>query len=156
MNLGLKIAKYIFLIALTIILLVTSGLYIALSLPVVQNKVRDVASAELTKALNTDVEIGSVMFVPFDKVTLRNVVIRDAEGDTAAYIRRLGAGVELSSINISPLELKIKYAELIGLDARINKATPESALNIQHIIDALKPKDKTKPPTLFNLKINSV
>ena len=156
MNLGLKIAKYIFLIALTIILLVTSGLYIALSLPIVQNKVRDVASAELTKALNTDVEIGSVMFVPFDKVTLRNVVIRDAEGDTAAYIRRLGAGVELSTIKLNPIGIKVKYAELIGLDARINKATPESALNIQHIIDALKPKDKTKPPTLFNLKINSV
>mgnify|MGYP006874840917 CR=1 FL=1 len=28
--------------------------------------------------------------------------------------------------------------------------------NIQPIIDALKPKEKNKPPTLFNLKINTV
>lgn len=48
------------------------------------------------------------------------------------------------------------YAELIGLDGRITKATPDSQMNIQFIIDALKPKDKNKPPTKFDVKLDAV
>lgn len=154
MKTGLKIFRAIGMTILALLLLIPFGLYIALSLPFVQETVRDIAVKELSTLLDTDVEIGSVGFVPFDKVTLRNVVIRDCEGDTAAYIRRLGAGIDLYSLTNE--RKKIKYAELIGLDARIYKESPETSLNIQSIIDALKPKDKSKPPTKFDLRINSI
>lgn len=151
---GLKILRAIGVTILVLVLLIPFGVYVALSLPSVHGAVKNVATKELTSVLGSEVEIGSVMFVPFDRVTLRNVVIHDCNGDTAAYVRRLGAGVDLGSLFND--RIKIKYVELIGLDARIYKETPQSPLNIQPIIDALKPKDKSNPPTLFDLKINSV
>ncbi len=155
MKLSYKILRALFVLILAAIILIPAILYVVLTLPPVQDKVRDIASEQLTTLLDSKVEIGSVIFVPFNKVTLRNVVIRDTAGDTAAYVRRLGAGVELESF-IADERIKITYAELTGLDARLYKSTPESPLNIQSIINALKPKDKNKPPTRFDLRINRV
>jgi len=45
---------------------------------------------------------------------------------------------------------------LTGMDACLEKASPGAPLNIQPIIDALKPKDPSKPPTAFDLRINTV
>lgn len=151
---GLKIFRAVGMSVLALMLLIPFGLYVAMSLPSVHNAVKNIATKELTVVLGTEVEIGSVMFVPFDRVTLRNVVIQDCNGDNAAFVRRLGAGVDIGSLFNE--QIKIKYVELIGLDARIYKETPQSELNIQPIIDALKPKDKSKPPTIFDFRINSV
>ena len=95
---GLKILRAIGVTILVLVLLIPFGVYVALSLPSVHGAVKNVATKELTSVLGSEVEIGSVMFVPFDRVTLRNVVIHDCNGDTAAYVRRLGAGVDLGSL----------------------------------------------------------
>lgn len=126
-----------------------------MTLPPVQNKVKEISESELHKLLNTNIQIGSVIFSPFNRITLRNIVIEDAKGDTAAYIKRLGAGINIREL-INNQNIEINYTELIGLDARISKETPDAPLNIQPIIDALKPKEKNKPSTLFDLKINTV
>ena len=150
-----KIFRAILVSLLTLMILIPTTLYVVMTLPPVQNKVKEISEKELRKLLNTNVEIGSVIFTPFNRVTLRNIVIEDTKGDTAAYIKRLGAGINLREL-INNQNIEINYTELIGLDARISKETPDAPLNIQPIIDALKPKEKNKPPTLFNLKINTV
>lgn len=136
-------------------ILIPTTLYVVMTLPPVQNKVKEIGERELHKLLNTNVKIGSVIFTPFNRVTLRNIVIEDAKGDTAAYIKRLGTGINLREL-INNQNIEINYTELIGLDVRISKETPDAPFNIQPIIDALKPKEKNKPKTLFNLKINTV
>ena len=150
-----KILRAILVSLLTLVILIPTTLYVVMTIPPVQNKVKEISERELHKLLNTNVKIGSVIFTPFNRVTLRNIVIEDAKGDTAAYIKRLGAGINLREL-INNQNIEINYTELIGLDARISKETPEAPFNIQPIIDALKPKEKNKPPTLFNLKINTV
>ena len=48
------------------------------------------------------------------------------------------------------------YAVLEGPHVALWKASPEAPLNIQPIIDRLQPKDKSKPPTEFDLKIGTL
>ncbi len=150
-----KIFRAILVSLLTLVILIPTTLYVVMTLPPIQNKAKEIGERELHKLLNTNVKIGSIIFSPFNRVTLRNIVIEDAKGDTAAYIKRLGAGINIREI-INNQNIEINYTELIGLDARISKEAPDAPLNIQPIIDALKPKEKNKPPTVFNLKINTV
>lgn len=146
-------ATLVSLLALTLLVPVT--LYVMLSIPSVQDNIRSIGEKELGKLLCTDVSIGKVSIAPFNRLTLRDVTIKDVNNDTALYVSRLGAGVDLTSLFDSE-RITINYAEIIGLDARLSKETPDAPLNIQHIINALKPKDKTKPPTLFDLKVNTI
>lgn len=150
-----KILRAILVSLLSLMILLPTTLYVVMSLSPVQNKVKAIGEEEIRKLLNTNIKIGSVIFTSFNRITLRNIVIEDANGDTAAYVKRLGAGINLSKL-IKHQSIEINYTELIGLDARISKMTHDAPLNIQHIIDALKPKEKNKPPTPFDLKINTV
>lgn len=141
------------LLALTAV--VPAMLYLLLSIPGVQNKIRSESETELTKLLGTEVTIGDVSIAPFNQISIEKVVALDASGDTALYVGRLGAGIKLHDLIFNG-NIVVSHVELIGMDARINRATPESPLNIQPIIDALKPKDKTKPPTRFDLAVNAI
>ncbi len=140
---------------LALILLVPVTLFVMLSLPSIQNNVRSIGEQELSKLLCTDVSIGEVSIAPFNRLTLRDIAIKDVNNDTALFISRLGAGINLTSLFKSD-RITINYAEIIGLDARLSKESPDAPLNIRNIINALKPKDKSKPPTLFDLKVNTI
>lgn len=61
-------------------------LYILLSLPGVQKTLSSRAEQELTRLLGTPVDIGSVSFAPFNRVTLRDVTVTDMRGDTALAV----------------------------------------------------------------------
>lgn len=150
-----KILRALLVSLLTVLLMLPATLYVIMALPQVQEKVCEISESELSKLLGTTVEIGSVTITPYNKITLRNIVINDANADTAIYIKRLGAGISLKDLIVNK-KILITYTELIGLNANIYRDTPTSELNIQPIINALKPKDKTKPPTKFDLKVNTV
>lgn len=130
-------------------------LYVTLSLPPVQQKVRDIAETELSRLLDTKVSIGEVNISPFNRVTLSHVRIEDNYGHTALDVDRLGAGISLSD-SFFRRRIVISYVELIGANATLYKPTPEDALNIAGIIAALSPKDKRKPPTRFDLSIYNI
>lgn len=130
-------------------------LYILLSVPYIQNRIKLLAQKELTLFLGGDVNIGTFRFYPFNEAVLKDVVISDPTGEECIKIGTLGAGIRLWRL-ISKGEIEITYAELINSDFKITQANPESALNIQFLIDAFKPKDKNKPPTLFDLKIHNI
>lgn len=134
---------------------VPAMLYLLLSIPAIQNKIRQEGERQLTVLLDTKVTIGNVSIAPFNRVTIEDVVAWDAAGDTALYVERLGAGIKLQELILDG-NIVISYVELLGMDARVRRATPKATLNIQHIIDALKPKDKTKPPTRFDLAVNAI
>ncbi len=139
-----------------IIIIVPALLYAILSMPFFTSMVADTASKELSALLGVRVDIGKVDISPFNRVSLRHVAITDStSGDTIAIIGRLGAGIQLTEL-IANHNIVINYVELIDLDGRLNKATPDSPLNIQPIIEALKPKDPSRPPTKFDFKVHTV
>lgn len=150
-----KSLRALFVVCLALAVLVPVGLYIALSMPGVQNKLRRTAESELTGLLGMRVSIGDVYMAPFSRVTLRHVALTDSLGDTAVSVDRLGAGVSIPGL-LFKRRLVVTYAEIIGLDARLSRDSTGAPLNIQPMIDALSPKDRSKPPAKFDFRVNTV
>lgn len=130
-------------------------LYIVLSVSGVQRAAGNVAESELSKLLGAEVKIGDVDFSPFNKLTLKDVIVKDSLNDTIMSVERLGAGVVMSKLLVER-RLIFSYAEVLGLEARIWRDSTGSPLNIQPIIDRLSSKDDNKPPAEFDLRINNI
>ena len=130
-------------------------LYIVLSVPQVQDKVKRVGETELSKLLHTEVSVGKLSIAPFNEVVLQNVVVPDQKGDTLLKVDKLGAGFSIYNLVVRR-RIVFTYAELIGLNGHITRPDKQSPTNLQFIIDALSPKDTTKPPTRFDLKIHNI
>lgn len=140
---------------MALIIIIPTGIYIALSLPGVQNNLRLTAEKELSTLLATEITIEKVSITPYNRLTLFNVAIKDDNDSCAIKIDRLGAGVNLTKF-ITSGEYIVNYVELMGLNADIYRDSISSPINIQSIITALQPKDKNKPPTLFDIQVNTI
>lgn len=132
-----------------------SSLYIYLSIPAAQNHLKRIGEKELSGILQTDVTIGKIEIDPLTRLAIFDVNIPDRQGGEMIHIDKLGAGLSLYQL-IFERKIVFNYAELIGLRASIKRQSPDSPMNIQFVIDALKPKDKHKPPTKFDLALNAV
>jgi hypothetical protein len=150
-----KTLRALLVACLALAVLVSVGLYIAFSMPGTQNKLRQTAESQLTDLLGMKVGIENVYIAPFSRVTLRHVSLTDSVGDTAVSVDRLGAGISIPRL-IFKRRIVMTYAEIIGLDAKIRRDSATAPLNIQPMIDALSPKDKSKPPTAFDFRVNTV
>lgn len=155
MKKGYKIFRTLVVTLIALAFLIPAVLYVALSLPSVQRHLCLTAETELSKLLTVPVDIDYVSISPFNRVTLHGVKVADALGNNALEVRRLGAGVNLWSL-ISNQRLVVDYAEIIGMDAHLYRDSIGAPLNIQPIIDALSPKNDSKPPTRFDFRINTV
>ncbi len=155
MKLLYRVLRFFVVIAICLAVVVPAVTYVALSVTPVQQRIARQCERSLSELLHCRVSIGGLGIVPFNRVVLRDVVVETAPGDTVLTARRLGAGVRLWSL-VSDDPVTVNYVELTGMDARLEKASPGAPLNIQPIIDALKPKDQSKPPTAFDLRINTV
>lgn len=141
--------------AIILIAVVPAVVYVALSLGGVQRRVADTLETELSQLLDARVTIGDLGIMPFNRVILRDVAVETAPGDTALTVRRLGAGVSWWKGLLSD-SWRVDYVQLIGMDARLRRDSLGAPLNIQPIVDALKPKKENKPPTSFDLKVSTV
>ena len=131
------------------------SVYLILSIPPVQNYIREIAQEELTKFLGGEVEIGSLNIAPFNEVLLKDVAIKDLEGKKCLQAAELGAGINFWRLILSS-KIEITYIDLLDFDIDIYQKKKDGPLNIAFIIEALSPKDKNKPPTVFDLKIHNV
>lgn len=150
-----KILRALFVTVLAVAIVGPMILYLVLSIGSVQRSLGDIAEAELSRLLGTGVTIGTVEYAPFNKLTLKDVVVTDSLNDTIVSVRRVGAGVVMSKLLVRQ-RLIFSYAEILGLDARIWRDSAQAELNIQPIIDRLSSKDKNKPPTKYDLRINNI
>lgn len=127
--------------------------YILLSVPAVQERVRRTGVEELSALLNSPITIDRIQISPFNKVELFGVYLPDLKGDTLLYANKAAAGIALSDL-IFNKELIFTNIQLFGLDARISQAAPDSATNLQFVIDAFKSKSD-KPKEKIKFKINN-
>ncbi|MDO4336084.1 MAG: translocation/assembly module TamB domain-containing protein [Bacteroidales bacterium] len=150
-----KAVRSVILVAIMLVAVIYVALYVLLSLPSVQNRVRTVACEELSDLLGGTLDIDRLSVSPFSEVLLDDVSLQSPQGDTVAFIDKVAAGIDLGYL-IFDRRIVLNYAEIIGLDARISQPEKEAPLNIQFLIDALSPKDKTKPPTRFDLRFRNI
>lgn len=130
-------------------------LYAALSLPLVQNCVKDVACSELNRLTGGTFAVERISISPFNKVVLQGVSLRDPQGDPVAVAEKIGAGIGIWRL-LTRGELVVTFGEVVGLDARIVQRTEGGPTNIRFLIDAFSSKDKTKPPKHFDLQIHNI
>lgn len=155
---GHKIYNVIRSILVTAILAVATVyvvLYLVLSIPSVQNKIREAGCEELSGLLGTDVSIEEVNITPFNQVVLHGVHVSGEKGDTILCADKVGVGFSMFNLLVRQ-RVVFTYAELIGLDGRLSRLDKNSPLNIQFIIDALSPKQSNTEPKRYDLNIRNV
>lgn len=153
MRLLWKIFRNIVSILLLLAVLLPVSLYMLLSVSDVQERIRTVAEAELSRALGADLAIGKVSIRPFRTLSVDDVTL-SLDSDTIARIATVSAGFELFHL-LRTGELVIDYALLDDASVRIWRADSLSPLNIAPIVAHLQ-SDGPKEEQSFELKINTV
>lgn len=138
-----------------LLVIVYVGLYVVLSVPSVQNRVKQRICEETSVFLGGKLEIESLTILPFSEVILNNVSLQSVYGQKCGKIGKVAAGIDLWKL-IFEKKIVVNYAEIISLDLNIVQNTKGGPLNIQFLIDALSPKDKDKPSAIFDLRIRNI
>lgn len=150
-----KVFRSIVMSLIVLGIVVYSALYILLSVPSVQLKVKEKACREASAFLGGTLEAGSLSIRPFSEVLLSDVWLASPEGEKCIEISRIAAGIDLWTL-LTERKIVFNYAEIIGLDAGLRQAEKGGPLNIQFLIDALSPKDKSKAPAAFDLRFRNI
>ena len=150
-----KAFRSIVVTALLLFVLFYSALYVALSVPAVQNRIRHIGETELSKLFGTKVSIGNIQLDPLNEAVVTDVLIPDTVGNPMIRIDKIGAGISIYDLVFNG-RFTFNHAEIIGMDAQIKKATPDAPMNIQFLIDALMPDKPQKQPTKFDIRMNAV
>lgn len=139
-----RIIKRIFQISVLTLGTLYALVYIIISLPTVQNKMRAKGEKLLAETLEVPVEITRIEFSPFNRIELFDVTLPDVEGDTLLYAKKIGASIDVGTL-IANGDIRLRNIQLFGLDVHITRPNPTSPTNLQFIIDAFKPKEKREP-----------
>ncbi len=152
-----RVVRSLLFTAIAVVAVLYVGLYVTLSVPSVQEKVRQVACEELSALVGSRVEIGDVTINPFNEVVLRDLILYQPQPDgrQCLYVEKVGAGISIWDL-LAHRRVIITYAELIGLQGDVWQSSEGAPLNIQFVIDAFAPKEKNKPPTKFDLCIRNI
>lgn len=150
-----RVARSLLFSVITFVAAVYLILYILLSVPAVQEDIKGIAEQEATKFLGGEVRINSLTIRPFNELILNGVEVFAPDGGRCVRVETVGAGINLVRL-FRGEGIEFSYGEIIGLEATLLQRAPGSPLNIQFIIDALSPKDRTKPPTKFDLNLRNV
>lgn len=148
-----RVFKYITVSILAILTIVYAGLYLLLSIPSVQQEIRDISERELSRLMETRLTIDQVHVYPFNKATLEGVCLYDQKNDTLLYAQKLMAG--FSPFALLDHQLVFTTAQLFDFKAELYKADPGAKTNFQFLIDALTPK-KEKERRPFDVQLNTV
>ncbi len=135
--------------------IVYGGLYILLSIPSFQQKVKKIACEETSALLGGKVTVEELTLQPFSEVILKGVSLISPEGEKCIEIGKIAAGIDLWTL-LSDRKIVLNYAEILGLNLDVVQETEGGPLNIQFLIDALSPKRKDKPATKFDLKFRNI
>lgn len=137
---------------IVVVLVVTyCALYLIVSMPYFQNKIKAVGERELSEFLGTNVTIDGITISPFNQVVLTGVNIPDQSNSELINVDKLGAGINLSDL-IFKRKLVFTFAEVNGLHGHVTRPDKDSPTNLQFIIDNLKPKPG-KPSKPYDIKI---
>lgn len=140
---------------IVLLVVVYLGLYVVLSIPAVQNKVKEKVCEETSKLLGGDLKMESLTIHPFSEVILSGVSLYSPENEKCASIKKVAAGIDLWTL-FTDRKIVLNYAEIIGMDVAVSQRAKDAPLNIQFLIDALAPKDKDKPSAAFDLRIRNI
>lgn len=110
-------------------------------------------ATELSKALCTNVTIGSIKVGLFNRIIINDINIKDKQNKDLLKTHAATAKIELRSLFRE--QLSLRTVSLIDADINLYKQHADSDASYQFIIDALTNKD-SKGESKINLRINSI
>ena len=125
-------------------------LYITLSIPYIQNSIRDIAIKEISELIDSKVSIENIKIHPFNKFSLSNLTVLDNNNDTLSHINKISVGLDLTELK--DLKLTISSIHLSKADIYINKKNGESEINIKRLIDMFSSEKKQSSSFFVNVK----
>lgn len=140
---------------LLLAIVLPAGLFIVMSTPKAHEAIRRTAVSELSTLLGTDVSIDRIDYHPFNTLAVYGVRIDDPAGKPALQVAALSARFELWHF-LRTGRLIFDYAVVDAPQVHLYRTDPDSPLNVQPILDRLSSKDKSKPPTKFDLKVGTL
>ncbi|MDR2057940.1 MAG: translocation/assembly module TamB domain-containing protein [Dysgonamonadaceae bacterium] len=130
------------------------SIYILLWLPPVQQKIKDVALAEIMKKTHNRIRIGKLSFHPFNRLQLDDVFVEDLKGDTLLFVKNVSA-----SFNLFRLLDKQLLIHSVGLEhfiIRINKDNSDAKFNFQFLIDAFQSEKQDTTSSGMIIQISDI
>lgn len=121
--------------------------------PACRRWMADELSAALADVLGTEVAIGDVELGLWNRVLLRDVIIKDRRGEVMLSAGLLTGKVQLRSLAAE--QLVVRTFSMLDAEVRLYKERPDGPANYQFVIDALKSDDDTASKPL-NLRIGSL
>lgn len=91
----MKVLRKILLGLLCLLLILPLVAVVAVQLPAVQNRVCSYASQKVSGDIDGSLEFGEIYYALFDRVIVKDAVLKDAAGDTVAYLGKLSLNVKL-------------------------------------------------------------
>ncbi|MFA6335370.1 MAG: hypothetical protein WCX48_07420 [Bacteroidales bacterium] len=141
----IKIFKKIIIAILFIGAMLPVGAYIALQYPSLQTLIAKRATKILSKKLNTEVSIGKVYYLFFNKLIINDVYIMDNQKDTLLNCKKLSVSFSARDL----LSQKFHFNKIRLYDGVFNLRTEKDRTsNLKYIIQFLKgkePRDTTAP-----------
>ena len=118
-----------------------------------QEYLKDILVEELKNRLQTEVSIGSLHIQPFNSIELDSVYLYGQDDEEILIADKIQANVDI--LHILQRKLVITSAQISDFKVSLSKATSDSTLNIQYIIDAFKPQNEDSG-TKLHIKLNTI
>ncbi len=129
-------------------------LFALFNLPPSRAYLADVASDILASRLGTEVRIADIEVGLFNRVTLRDVEIKDTAGHSLLSGKLLSAKLDLTDLLVER-RVSLHTISLLDLDVSLYQQAAGEPANFQFLIDAFK-KEEPSGPSRIDLKINSL
>jgi hypothetical protein len=117
--------------------------YLLLWLPLVQQKITNIALQEVMKKTHGKVSIGNIRFIPFNHLRLEDIYVADLKGDTLFHAGTLEAGFNL--FRLKNRQILIHSVNLADFTVHLSKDSVNAPFNFQFLVDAFA-SDTTQTP----------
>ncbi|NBC81863.1 MAG: hypothetical protein GVY19_00635 [Bacteroidetes bacterium] len=124
-------------------------LFLALQLPPIQNAIARKVVHEVRDNLNIPLSIEQVSITFFNRVKLKNVVLRTPHNDTIVYAADISAGLNLHSLLDN--RIHVRKLGLKGVDLNFVNPAGDSLLNIAAIFREMPEREKNTEDTAQSL-----
>ena len=137
----MKVLRKILLGLLCLLVILPVVAVVALQLPGVQNRICKTVSKSISSDLNGSIDFGEIYYQLFDRVIIKDAVLRDEAQDTVAYLGKLSLNVKL----LKAITGHVTVNKLALDDALLNLEVDESGtLNLARIFPQ---KEKVRDTT---------
>ena len=150
----LKPIKHIIQFTIILVLVLYFGIIGVLNIPYIQRQISFYTSKELSQILQTEVNIGNIDLGLLNRIIIQNVTLQDRQGKELLKVSRLSAKFDIPSLMYG--KIRISSVQLFGLNAHLQRPTPNSDSNFQFILDAFASKDSVKKQSDLDLRINAI